>query len=97
MGRLQDPTPSPRPVELDICRVRPIESRMMAGWIFFLLFPFCLFLLGFSVFMYFEERKFGDNQFSVKLLPPPMAYRASLAHGLPSLEIRHADPAASGP
>jgi hypothetical protein len=32
---------------------------------------FALFLLGFSVFMYRENRKFGDNQFTVKLLPPP--------------------------
>lgn len=32
---------------------------------------FALFLLGFSIFMYFENRKFGDNQFTVKLLPPP--------------------------
>jgi hypothetical protein len=32
---------------------------------------FALFLLGFSVFMYHENRKFGDNQFTVKLLPPP--------------------------
>jgi hypothetical protein len=32
---------------------------------------FALFLLGLSVFMYFEGRKFGDNQFTVKLLPPP--------------------------
>ena len=70
-------------VGLDIGRVQPLESRMMAGWIFFLLFPFCLFLLGFSVFMYFEERKFGDNQFSVKLLPPPLAYRSSPATVIP--------------
>jgi hypothetical protein len=32
---------------------------------------FALFLLGFSIFMYRENRKFGDNQFTVKLLPPP--------------------------
>jgi hypothetical protein len=32
---------------------------------------FALFLLGFSIFMYHENRKFGDNQFTVKLLPPP--------------------------
>ena len=32
---------------------------------------FALFLLGLSVFMYRENRKFGDNQFTVKLLPPP--------------------------
>jgi hypothetical protein len=32
---------------------------------------FTLFLLGFSIFMYFENRKFGDNQFTMKLLPPP--------------------------
>jgi hypothetical protein len=32
---------------------------------------FALFLLGLSIFMYFEGRKFGDNQFTMKLLPPP--------------------------
>jgi hypothetical protein len=32
---------------------------------------FALFMLGFSVFMHFEARKSGDNQFTVKLLPPP--------------------------
>lgn len=32
---------------------------------------FLLFLLGFSLFMYREGRKFGDNQFTMKLLPPP--------------------------
>lgn len=32
---------------------------------------YALFLLGFAVFMYFENQKFGDNQFTVKLLPPP--------------------------
>ena len=39
----------------------------------FYLFLSCiaLFLLGLSVFMYFENQKFGDNQFTVKLLPPP--------------------------
>lgn len=36
---------------------------------------FALFLLGLSVFMYFEGRKFGDNQFTVKLLPPPPSRR----------------------
>lgn len=32
---------------------------------------FVLFLLGFSLFMHRESRKFGDNQFTMKLLPPP--------------------------
>lgn len=32
---------------------------------------FLLFLLGFSLFMRLESRKFGDNQFTMKLLPPP--------------------------
>jgi hypothetical protein len=32
---------------------------------------FLLFLLGFSLFMHRESRKFGDNQFTMKLLPPP--------------------------
>jgi len=31
---------------------------------------FILFLLGLSVFMSREDRKFGDNQFTMKLLPP---------------------------
>lgn len=33
---------------------------------------FALFLLGLAVFMHFENRKFGDNQFVMKLLPPPV-------------------------
>jgi hypothetical protein len=37
--------------------------------VFFL--GFALFLLGMSVFMYLENQKFGDNQHTVKLLPPP--------------------------
>lgn len=32
---------------------------------------YALFLLGFAIFMYFENQKFGDNQFTMKLLPPP--------------------------
>lgn len=32
---------------------------------------FALFLLGISEFMRRESRKFGDNQFTMKLLPPP--------------------------
>lgn len=32
---------------------------------------YALFLLGFAVFMYYEGQKFGDNQFTMKLLPPP--------------------------
>ncbi len=32
---------------------------------------FAFFLLGMSVFMYFENRKFEDNQHMIKLLPPP--------------------------
>jgi hypothetical protein len=32
---------------------------------------FALFLLGLSLFMSRENRKFGDNQFTMKLLPPP--------------------------
>jgi hypothetical protein len=32
---------------------------------------FAFFLLWLSIFMYFENRKFGDNQFTVKLLPAP--------------------------
>jgi hypothetical protein len=39
--------------------------------VYLFLSGFALFLLGFSIFMYFENRKFGDNQFTVKLLPPP--------------------------
>jgi hypothetical protein len=30
---------------------------------------FLLFLLGLSLFMHRENRKFGDNQFTMKLLP----------------------------
>lgn len=44
---------------------------MLAYAATFLFSGFALFLLGFSIFMYHENRKFGDNQFTVKLLPPP--------------------------
>ena len=44
---------------------------MLASVLYIYLSGFSLFLLGFSVFMYFENRKFDDNQFTVKLLPPP--------------------------
>lgn len=44
----------------------------MTEWLYLFLFGFTFFLLGFSIFMYFEEKKFGDNQFTMKLLPPPM-------------------------
>ena len=44
---------------------------MLAYALYTFLCGFALFLLGFSIFMYFEGRKFGDNQFTVKLLPPP--------------------------
>lgn len=41
----------------------------------YMLYAFCggfaAFLLGLAVFMYRENRKFGDNQFTMKLLPPP--------------------------
>src|SRR4051812_40966999 len=40
-----------------------------AATVFFI--GFACFLLGLSIFMYRENRKFGDNQFTVKLLPPP--------------------------
>lgn len=42
---------------------------------------FALFLLGFSIFMYHENRKFGDNQFTVKLLPPPPRLAATPVEG----------------
>jgi hypothetical protein len=32
---------------------------------------YLVFLLGFTLFMRLESRKFGDNQFTMKLLPPP--------------------------
>ena len=44
---------------------------MLTSALYIYLSGFSLFLLGFSVFMYFENRKFDDNQFTVKLLPPP--------------------------
>lgn len=55
---------------------------MLATILYVYLAGFALFLLGFSVFMYFESRKFGDNQFTVKLLPPPprLALEAAAAH-----------------
>ena len=42
---------------------------------------FALFLLGFSIFMYRENRKFGDNQFTVKLLPPPPRKASTVVEG----------------
>lgn len=42
---------------------------------------FALFLLGFSIFMYRENRKFGDNQFMVKLLPPPPRKASTVVAG----------------
>ncbi|MEO6098482.1 MAG: hypothetical protein ABIW76_23545 [Fibrobacteria bacterium] len=42
---------------------------------------FALFLVGLSVFMYRENRKFGDNQFTVKLLPPPPRKASTVVEG----------------
>ena len=42
---------------------------------------FALFLLGFSLFMHRENRKFGDNQFTVKLLPPPPRKASTVVEG----------------
>ena len=42
---------------------------------------FALFLLGISIFMYRENRKFGDNQFTVKLLPPPPRQASPVGEG----------------
>lgn len=44
---------------------------MLAYAAYAFLAGYALFLLGFAIFMYFENRKFGDNQFTMKLLPPP--------------------------
>lgn len=50
----------------------------------YLLYAFCggyaAFLLGMAVFMYRESRKFGDNQFTMKLLPPPPRFHQA-PHG----------------
>ncbi len=63
---------------------------MLAALFYLFMFGFALFLLGFSIFMHFENRKFGDNQFTMKLLPPPpgrvtASYGASfgVANGVP--------------
>lgn len=50
---------------------------MLAYALYYYLSGFALFLLGFSVFMYVESRKFGDNQFTMKLLPPPPRFAAA--------------------
>lgn len=50
---------------------------------------YALFLLGFAIFMYFENQKFGDNQFTMKLLPPPPRLETPAA--------REAEPAAETP
>ena len=56
---------------------------MLAYSLYLFFSGFALFLLGFSVFMYFEARKFGDNQFTMKLLPPPPKLeRPSVSIGL---------------
>jgi hypothetical protein len=53
---------------------------------------YALFLLGFAVFMHFENRKFGDNQFTMKLLPPPVKSAAgrSLEAAVPASLLREA-------
>jgi hypothetical protein len=63
--------------------------------LFAFLAGFAAFLLGLSVFMYFEGRKFGDNQFTMKLLPPPAKREAGLlvAEALVMVELA----AATGP
>lgn len=50
---------------------------MLAYALYALICGYALFLLGFAVFMYFENRKFGDNQFTMKLLPPPLPQAAA--------------------
>ena len=42
---------------------------------------FALFLLCLSLFMSRENRKFGDNQFTMKLLPPPPRKGATRVEG----------------
>jgi len=56
---------------------------VLAYALYLYLSGFALFLLGFSIFMYFENRKFGDNQFTVKLLPPPPRL------SVPEMELRN--------
>ncbi len=60
------------PASLDTASRRVIAWVGMGLCCTCFLFAFAFFLLGFSVFMYFEGKKFGDNQFTIKLLPPPM-------------------------
>ncbi len=50
---------------------RAILRKVLAYAAYAFLAGYALFLLGFATFMYFENRKFGDNQFTMKLLPPP--------------------------
>ncbi len=51
-------------------------SHMLEWMLYGFLGGFLLFLLGMSIFMYHENRKFEDNQHMVKLLPPPLPARA---------------------
>ncbi len=44
---------------------------MMELMLYVFLGGFLLFLMGMFIFMHFENRKFEDNQYMVKLLPPP--------------------------
>jgi len=41
----------------------------------FILAGYVIFLAAFSLFMHRESRKHGDNQYRIKLLPPPVGWR----------------------
>jgi hypothetical protein len=51
---------------------------------------YALFLLGFAIFMYFENQKFGDNQFTMKLLPPPPRLAPDSRPGTAAVQVREA-------
>ena len=67
---------------------------MLALTLYLLFGGYALFLLGFAVFMYFENQKFGDNQFTMKLLPPPprTAPARPLEAAVPAAAPREAAP-----
>ncbi len=57
----------------------------MAEFAFYFVASFSAFLLGLTIFMYFEGRKIGDNQYRVLLLPPPASQAQETVASLPEL------------
>lgn len=58
---------------------------MIAEFALYFVASFSLFLLSLTVFMVFESRKIGDNQYRVLLLPPPAAQAQETVVAVPEL------------